>query len=170
MKMSKEKVTNPKIKKQKSSTGKSGNKTSSNKKNKSKNDSKKKSFFTELLENVEQGAKIVSEKTSEIASETFEKVKKSASDAIDTSSHVVTELYYSASEYTDQFKDKIEMNKLNSRKQELFSELGQHFYKKYKIENITFSKFSRTRNFTSLLKKIQQLDEEIVELGKNLKK
>lgn len=131
--------------------------------NKKKN---KKTFLADLFENVEQGAKLVSDKTSE----TFEKVKKGAAEAIDTSSHVVTELYYSASEYTDQFKDKIEMKKLNSAKDELFADLGKHFYRKYKIENVTFTKLYRTKKFTSLLKSIQQLDEEIVELGKNLKK
>lgn len=126
----------------------------------------KKSFIADLIENVEQGAKLVSDKTSE----TYEKVRKGAAEAIDTSSHVVTDLYYSASEYTDQFKDKIEMKKLNSEKEELFADLGKHFYRKYKIENESITKLSRNKKFTSLLKSIQQLDKEIVELGKNLKK
>ena len=167
--MSKEKASKSKSVKPKGASKKKSSPSASGKKTKAKKISKKKlkkSFLSDLLENVEQGAKLVSEKTSE----TYEKVKKGAAEAIDTSSHVVTELYYSASEYTDQFKDKIEMKKLNSVKEELFADLGKHFYKKYKIENITFSKFSRTKKFTSLLKSIQQLDEEIVELGNNLKK
>jgi hypothetical protein len=166
------KVVKPKVTKKKTEAVKKVDKSEPRKKNKPKSSVKKakKSFLAELIENVEHGAKIVSEKTTEIATETFEKVKKGAVDAIDTSSHVVNELYYSASEYTDQFKDKIEMKKLNNSKQQLFAELGQFFYKKYKIENITFSKFSRSRNFTSILKNIQQLDEEIVELGNHLKK
>lgn len=131
---------------------------------------KKKSFFTELFENVEQGAKIVSEKTSLFATDTYEKVKKGAADAIDVSSQVVTELYSSASDYTEQFKDKIEMKKLNNQRSELTSDLGRFFYKKYKVEKVTFSKFSKTKEFTSLLKNIENVDREIVELGERLSK
>ena len=109
---------------------------------------KKKSFFSELLENVEYGAKLVGEKTSVIASETFEKVKKGTIEAIDTSSQVVGDLYYSASEYTEQFKDKIEMKKLDSVKEKYLADLGRLFYKKYKIEKQAFSKFSKTKEFS----------------------
>ncbi len=135
-----------------------------------KNVQKKKSFITELIENVEYGAKLFGEKTSEIATETFEKVKQGASEAIDTSSQVVTDLYSSASDYADQFKDKIEMKKLNNQREELVSNLGAYFYKNYKIDKITFSKLSKTSEFTSLIKKIQRLDKEIIELGKDLSK
>jgi hypothetical protein len=131
---------------------------------------KKKSFFSELLENVEYGAKIVGEKTSVIAAETFEKVKKGTIEAIDTSSQVVNDLYYSASEYTEQFKDKIEMKKLDAAKGKYLADLGRLFYKKYKIEKLAFSKFSKTKEFTASLKNIEKLDQEIVELGENLKK
>ncbi len=122
------------------------------------------------MENVEQGAKIVSEKTSVLATETFEKVKKGASEALDASSQVVTDLYTSASDYTEEFKDKLEMKKLNNRRSKLTSELGRFFYKKYMVEKVVFSKFSKTREFTALLKKVEKLDEEIVELGKHLSK
>jgi len=167
--MSKAKELKTKSVKPKKTSKKKSTAEPAEKKTKAKKMSKKKlkkSFLADLLENVEQGAKLVTEKTSE----TYEKVKKGAAEAIDTSSHVVNELYYSASEYTDQFKDKIEMKKLNSVKEELFADLGKYFYRKYKIEKITFTKLSRTKKFTSLVKSIQQLDEEIVTLGNNLKK
>ena len=131
---------------------------------------KNKSFFTDLMENVEYGAKLVGEKTSLLASETYDKVKKGAIEAIDTSSQVVGEMYYSASDYAEQFKDKIEMKKLNAKKEESFADLGRMFYKKYKIENMAFSKFSRTKGFSSILKNIEELDQEIVDLGEHLKK
>lgn len=130
---------------------------------------KNKSFFTDLLENVEYGAKIVGEKTSNLATETYEKVKKGAIEAIDTSSQVVGDLYYSASDYTEQFKDKIEMKKLNSVKEDYFADLGRIFYKKYKIEKMAFSKFSKTKDFTSIMKNIEELDQEIVLLGEHFK-
>ena len=166
--MSKVKESKTKSVKPKKTSKKKSSTASAEKKTKAKKMSKKKlkkSFLADLLENVEQGAKLVTEKTTE----TYEKVKKGAAEAIDTSSQVVTDLYYSASEYTDQFKDKIEMKKLNSTKEQLFAELGKHFYRKYKIENVTFTKLSRTKKFSSLLKSIQQIDQEIVELGNKLK-
>lgn len=131
---------------------------------------KNKSFFTDLMENVEFGAKLVGEKTSVLATETYEKVKKGAIEAIDTSSQVVGELYYSASEYTEQFKDKVEIKKLDAQKEKSFAELGRMFYKKYKIEGVAFSKFSRTKGFRTILNNIEDLDEEIVELGEHFKK
>ena len=130
---------------------------------------KNKSFFTDLLENVEYGAKIVGEKTSVLATETYEKVKKGAIEAIDTSSQVVGDLYYSASDYTEQFKDKIEMKKLNSIKEDYLADLGSLFYKKYKIEKIAFSKFSKTKDFTAIMRNIEELDQEIVLLGEQFK-
>lgn len=160
----------PKVKKTKAKKVVSTKANSKTRKSNASRTKKKKSFFTELIENVEHGAKLVGEKTSEIASETIDKVKKGAAEAIETSSQVVTELYSSASEYTEQFKDKIEMKKLNNKRNELEADLGRFFYKKYKIDKLNFSKFSKTKEFNSLLKNIESLDAEVVELGKQLSK
>ncbi len=129
---------------------------------------KEKSFFAGFLENVEQGAKLVKERTTELATETYEVVKKGATDAYDVSSQLVTELYGSASNYAEQFKERIEMKNLNAKRDKLTSELGNYFYKNYKIDGNAFSKFSKSKGFNALLKNIEKVDSEVVEVGKKL--
>ena len=125
-----------------------------------------KGTLVEIAESIEAGAKIVGEKTSEIAGDAFELVKKGAEDIFVAGSKVAADLYHSASEYAETFKEKVEMSKLKSEKERLIRDLGRYFYANYQVEGLTFTEISRNKEFKEIIKKIGKLDHQIVELGK----
>ncbi|MCJ7713184.1 hypothetical protein MUO66_01820 [Candidatus Bathyarchaeota archaeon] len=129
-----------------------------------------KGILVEAAENIEEGAKIVGEKTSVIAADAYEKVKKGAADVFDASSKVVTDLYKSASEYAELFKDKIEMQKLKSERDRLSRDLGKYFYLRYRVEGLSFRELSAEKDFKTLIKDIEKVDKEAIRLGKSLSK
>ena len=140
--------------------------TSKTKQNKSSN----KSALVEIAESIEAGAKVVGKKTSEIATDAFEVVKKGAGDIFEAGSKVASDLYKTASEYTETFKEKVEMGKLKSEKERLIRDLGRFFYESYQVEGLTFKELSAKKEFKEIIKKIGKLDQQIVGLGKMLAK
>ena len=144
-------------------------KTTVRKKTKSKQKTDK-GILVEAAENIEEGAKIVGEKTSEIASETYDKVKKGAVDVFDTSSKVASDLYQAASDYAELFRDKIEMQKLKSERDRLSRDLGKYFYLRYRVEGLSFRELSAKKDFKTLIKDIEKVDKEAIRLGKSLSK
>ncbi|MBU0580748.1 MAG: hypothetical protein KKA19_06195 [Candidatus Margulisbacteria bacterium] len=129
-----------------------------------------KSQLVEIAESIEAGAKIVGEKTSVIAGDAFEKIKKGAEDIFESGSKVVSDLYHTAGEYTETFKDKVEMSKLKSEKERLTRDLGSYFYVNYQVDGLTFKEISVKKEFKELMKKIGELDHQIIDLGKKLTK
>jgi len=132
--------------------------------------SSNKGTLVEIAESIEVGAKVVGKKTSEIASDAFEVVKKGAEDIFEAGSKVASDLYQTASEYTETFKEKVEMGKLKSEKERLIKDLGKYFYEGYQVVGKTFKEISAKKEFKELIKKIGKLDQKIVELGKTLTK
>lgn len=129
-----------------------------------------KSQLVEIAESIEAGAKTVGEKTSVIAGDAFEKIKKSAGDIFEAGSKVASDLYKSAGEYTETFKEKVEMSKLKSEKERLTRDIGRYFYENYQVEGLTFREISVKKDFKNLMKKIAEIDHQIVDLGKKLTK
>ena len=129
-----------------------------------------KGTLVEIAESIEAGAKIVGEKTSTIAGDAFGVVKKGAEDIFEAGSKVVSDLYHAAGDYTETFKEKVEMSKFKSEKERLTRDLGKYFYANYQIEGLTFKEMSGKKEFKELMKKIEKLDHQIVELGKALTK
>ena len=129
-----------------------------------------KGTLVEIAESIEAGAKIVGKKTSEIATDAFEVVKKGAEDIFEAGSKVASDLYKTASEYTEVFKEKVEMSKLKSEKERLTRDLGRYFYENYQVAGLTFKELSAKKEFKESIKKIGKIDQQIVELGRLLAK
>ena len=129
-----------------------------------------KGALVEIAESIEAGAKVVGKKTSEIATDAFGVVKKGAEDIFEAGSKVASDLYKTASEYTETFKEKVEMGKLKSEKERLIRDLGKYFYEGYQVVGKTFKEISAKKEFKELIKKIGKLDQKIVALGKTLTK
>ena len=157
----------------KSSTKKSTVKTKTPKKiekRNEKNRSLEKSLLIETVENIETGAKVVGEKASEIAGGIFDTVKKSVSTAFDVSSKFVAGIYKTAGEYTEIYKEKAEMKKLNEKKNYLLTKLGSTIYIEKVEKKISTEKIFDDSDLNALLKKIEKIDTDIINLGKDLDK
>lgn len=124
--------------------------------------------MNETLENLEEGARAVGEKTSIIAGQVFEKIKQGVSQAYQTGSKVVGELSDTASDYAEQYKTSAEIKKLNSTKNGHIAELGAHFYNESRKQNANWDSVAGSELATNLFQQIASLEEQIIEVGKRL--
>ena len=129
-----------------------------------------KGALVEIAESIEAGAKLVGDKTSEIAGDAFDIVKKGAEEIFVAGSKVVSDLYHTAGEYAETFKEKVEMSQLKSDKERFTRDLGRYFYTNYHVAGLTFKEVSSKKEYKELIKKLGELDQQIVELGKSLTK
>jgi len=128
-------------------------------------------FFRTLEDGVKQAgeqASQLAEKTSKVAEEVLGKVKKGVSEAYDYGSVVLDDLYQVAEKYAEKYKAKVEMRRLNNERTEAITELGDLVFKRHKARKSFDAQFANNRSVTSLFKRIDTLDKEIVALGKKL--
>jgi len=136
---------------------------------------------TELLKKIESSLKEVSEdatvfasdiasKTSKIAEELYSKLKKGVSEAYDASAVVLDDLVQTADKYADKYKNKIEMRRLNTERDGLAKQLGSIVYVRFKQKKPFDARFFSDKKLNSLMDKIENLDKEIVKIGKTLDK
>ena len=131
-------------------------------------DSKKAGALVGAAKAIEEGVEFVGEKAPEVASVVLHKVKKGVSVAYGTSSTLVREAYHAASDYAEQHKHKIEIKKLKAQREDTSSKLGSIIYTRIIIDKEPPEKTLSNEEITSLLQQIQDLDNEVVNIGKGL--
>ena len=129
--------------------------------------------LVETAEQIEEKAKKtkdkgveIMDKTSNIAEEIIKKVRKGVSDAGDIASKALDELNQIAQDYTDKFKNTIEMKNLSKQKEVLITKLGLAVYNKMKdkdTENIYID-----GKIKKIIKNLEKKDKQIIKLGKKL--
>lgn len=129
-----------------------------------------KSSFIETVENIETGAKVVGEKASEIAGGIFQKVKKGVSAAFDAGSKIVEGIYKTSNEYIEIYKEKNEMKKLTSVRDDLLTKLGSMIYLERIVKKTALEKIFDEEHISDLFDEIERIDSDIINLGKELDK
>ena len=119
---------------------------------------------------IEEGVELVGEIAPEVASVVLHKLKKGVSEAYGTSSTLVREGYHAASDYADKYKHKIEVKKLKAQREAMSARLGSIIYTRIIIDGEPPEKPFSDQEITSLLQQIQDLDKEVVKIGKELEK
>jgi hypothetical protein len=119
---------------------------------------------------IEEGVELVGGKAPEVVSVVLHKLKKGVSVAYGTSSTLVREGYHAASDYADKYKHKIEVKKLKAQREAVSSMLGSIIYTRIIIDGEPPEKPFSDQEITSLLQQIQNLDNEVVRIGKELEK
>ena len=143
--------------------------------------SKDKSFLVDAAETIDAGAKLVKDRTSEIASDIVERasgfkdtlidrVKKGVSEAYEAGSKTFDGLTETAQDYAEKYKHKIEINKLKAKQDKQYSILGSLIFDKYKVAGMIPAKFFKEKNIKELINEIENTAEQIVEQGKALDK
>ena len=133
-------------------------------------DSTKTSALVGATKAIGEGVEFVGEKAPEVVSVVLHKVKKGVSVAYGTSSTLVREAYHAASDYADKYKHKIEVKKLKAQREATSSRLGSIIYTRIIIDGEPPEKPFSDQEITSLLQQIQDLDNEVVKIGKELEK
>jgi len=135
-----------------------------------KSDSTKTGALAGAAKAIEEGVEFVGEKAPEVVAVVLHKVKKGVSVAYGTSSTLVREAYHAASDYADKYKHKIEVKKLKAQREATSSRLGSIIYTRITIDGEPPEKAFSDQEITSLLKQIQDLDNEVVKIGKEFEK
>jgi len=120
------------------------------------------------MERVSEEAPKVAAKTSEVAKEGYGKLKHGLSVAYDRGSKLSRVAYREAKEQAEKFKHTMEMRKLKSRREELCADLGKAAYGDIVARGKAAADAFADDRFVRLIEEIRQVDEEIVEVAKEL--
>ena len=109
------------------------------------------------MERVSEEAPKVAAKTSEVAKEGYGKLKRGLSVA-----------YREAKEQAERFKHTMEMRKLKARRKDLCADLGKAAYSQIVARGMAATDAFSEDRFVHLIEKIRRVDDEIVEVAKEL--
>ena len=119
---------------------------------------------------IEDGVARVGEKAPEVVSVVYHRVKKGIAVAYGTGSTIVRDAYHAAGDYADRYRHKVEIGRLNERRDALTARLGSLVYTRVVIDAAAPAGLAEDAEVADLFLQIQRLDEEIVAVGKELEK
>ena len=136
--------------------------------NENKAENTLKDAFPESTENIIAGAKVFSEKASDIFNTFLEKVKETADNAVHTGSKIYESVSLTAQEYLEQFRDRNEMRQLKEQRDEVAKELGYMCFMEYSGRYRFRVEFMKGDEFKKLMAQVRELDKQIIQLGEKL--
>jgi hypothetical protein len=130
------------------------------------------SFWEETGENISEGAKIVGEEARNIAEKIsaysealFGRIRDRSTEAFKSGLVLTREGVNRAQALADELRDNIEVGRLNREKKEIATQLGIKFYLEVKNNNNKVpDNILRKRVFMSLMKEIEDIDKQILDL------
>ena len=124
------------------------------------------SIFSDLKDNVSEGAKALGNMSVEL----FEEAKEKAEDFYESGSEKFEQASGVVQNYVTQYKDERQMKKLTSEKNELNSLLGDAIFHEFKKNGTIAKRFMSTKKITDLVGQIGKVDKNILKIGKELDK
>ena len=125
-------------------------------------------FFPESKENIVEGAKVFSEKVSDIFSAFMEKVKGTAEAAYEKGSQIYESVALSSQNYLDKFKDRTEIANLKNEREEVAIQLGNMCFMEYSGRYKFRVEFLKSDEFKKLIAQLRELDKHIIQIGERL--
>lgn len=129
---------------------------------------KTRDFIPESTENIVEGARIFSEKASDIFNAFIEKVRETAETAYEKGSEIYESVALSAQQYVELFKDRSEMAQLEEQRDEVAKQLGYMCFMEYSGRYRFRVSFLKSVEFKVLMSQMRELDKEIIQLGEKL--
>ena len=125
-------------------------------------------LFPDPAENIVQGAKVFSEKASDIFSTFLEKVKETAGTAYEKGGEIYESVALKAQGYIDKFKDQSEVADLKEQRDDVAKELGYMCFMEYSGRYRFRTEFMKSEEFKKLIAQVRELDKQIIRIGKRL--
>lgn len=125
-------------------------------------------FIPEATDNIVLGAKVFSEKASDIFSTFLDNVKEAAETAYEKGSQIYENVALTAQDYLDRFQDRSEMASLKTKRGEVARELGYMCFMEFSGRYRFRVEFMKSDEFRKLIAQVRELDKEIIEIGKRL--
>ncbi|MEA1896813.1 MAG: hypothetical protein U9N53_04030 [Bacteroidota bacterium] len=129
------------------------------------NDKDNRNFIPESKETIAEGAKVFSEKASDIFSTFLEKVKGTAEAAYEKGNQIYENVALTSQVYLDRFKDRSEMTNLKEQRDEVVKELGYMCFMEYSGRYKFRVQFMKSEEFTKLMAQVRELDKQIIQIG-----
>lgn len=131
---------------------------------KSKSKSKLTELFSDIKENITEGAKALGTMSADLLEEAKEKAEElyeAGTEKFEQASGVVHD-------YIDRYKGNQEIKRLTSEKSELNATLGDAVFHEFKKNGTVAKRFLTTKKMSALISEIEQVDKEILRIGKEL--
>jgi hypothetical protein len=122
-------------------------------------------FIPESKENILMGAKVFSEKASDIFSTFLDKLKETAEAAYDKGSEIYETVSLSAQHYLERYKDRAEMARLQKERDEVAKQLGYMCFMEFSGRYRFRVEFMKSEEFKKLIAQMRHLDKEIIQIG-----
>lgn len=135
--------------------------------NKSNNQSNR-DFIPESKENITAGAKVFSEKASDIFSRFFDKVKDAVESAYEKGTEIYESLSVSAQNYVEKYKDRSEMADLQEDRDEVARQIGYMCFMEYSGRYKFRVEFTKNEELRKLMAQMKELDKQIIQIGERL--
>lgn len=119
---------------------------------------------------IEEGVGYVGEKAPEVASVVLHKVRKGATVALDASSTFMKGAFHRGRDYAEKTRHKVEIRKLQAKRDALTSKLGSIVYTGIAIDKESPDKLLTSGEIKSLVEEIRELDNDMVTAGQGLEK
>jgi len=133
-------------------------------------DQSNKDFIPESKENIILGARVFSEKASDVFNRFLKKVRDTAETAYEKGTEIFESVTLTAQNYIDKYKDRSEMSSLKKLRDEVATQLGNMCYMEYSGRYKFREEFMKTDEFKNLMAQIRELDKQIIKIGKRLEK
>ena len=125
-------------------------------------------FIPEATENIALGAKVFSEKASDIFNTFLDKLKDTAEGAYEKGSQIYENVALKAQGYLEKFKDRSEMSRLEEHRDEVAQKLGYMCFMEYSGKYRFRVEFMKSDEFKKLIAQLRELDKQIIEIGQRL--
>lgn len=125
-------------------------------------------FIPEATENIVLGAKVFSEKASDIFNTFLDKVKETAETTYEKGSQIYENVALKAQDYLHRFQDRSEMASLESKRNEVAKELGYMCFMEFSGRYRFRVEFMKSDEFRKLIAQVRELDNQIIEIGERL--
>ena len=125
-------------------------------------------IIPESREYIAEGAKIFSEKASDIFNTFLERVKETAETAYEKGGEIYESVSLSAQGYLEKFRDRSEMSSLKEQRDEVAKELGYMCFMEYSGRYRFRVEFLKNEEFKKLMAQVRELDKQIVKIGEKL--
>jgi len=130
-------------------------------------------FWQEAKENIDEGAKIIGDEARDLGEKIysyseviFGRIKEGTSDLWKSGVELTKDTVNKAQEMAEKYRDRIEVRKLNEEKRKVSSQLGMNVYLELKNnDNKLPEKFFNKRQVKSMLKNLEQIDKQILDLS-----
>lgn len=132
------------------------------------NKQEEREFFPESKENIAAGAKVFSEKASDIFSRFYEKAKEAVESAYEKGTELYESLSVRAQNYIEKYRDRSEMASLQEDRDEVAQKIGYMCFMEYSGRYRFRVEFMKDEDLKKLMAQMRELDKEIIRIGEKL--